>query len=56
MKLAISFGIPESDAIFAATRNPAKSIGLYHKIGSITPGKEADILFVNSHYDILWQI
>ena len=52
MKTAMAFGIPEADAIFAATRNPAKSIGVYDRVGSLTPGKEADILLVDEAYNL----
>lgn len=52
MKKAMEFGIPESTAIFAATRNPAKSIGIYHQTGSLTPGKYADILLVDEAYNL----
>lgn len=53
MKSAMAFGIPETDAVFAATRNPAKSIGIYDRTGSITPGKEADLLLVDENYKLL---
>lgn len=49
---AVSFGIPLADAIFAATRNPAKSIGIYDETGSITVGKEADILLVTDKLEL----
>ena len=52
MKKAMEFGIPEATAIFAATRNPANSIGVYDKVGSLTPGKYADIVLVNDNYEI----
>ena len=52
MKKAMEFGIPESTSIFAATRNPAKSIGIYDKVGSIAPGKYSDLLIVDSHYHL----
>ena len=52
MKKAMEFGIPESTAIFAATRNPAKSIHVYDKVGSLTPGKYADILLVDEEYNL----
>lgn len=52
MKKAMEFGIPESTAIFAATRNPAKSIHVYDKVGSLTPGKFADILLVDDQYNL----
>lgn len=52
MKKAMEFGIPESTAIFAATRNPAKSIHIYDKAGSLTPGKYADLLLVDQEYHL----
>lgn len=53
MKKAMEFGIPESTAIFAATRNPAKSIKVYDQVGSLTPGKYADILIVDDSYNLV---
>ena len=47
MRCAVSFGVPREHAIWAATRNPAKSIGIYDRVGSLTPGKEADVLLVD---------
>ena len=41
---AVSAGIPIEKAVAAATANPARSIGIYDKVGSITPGKRADLL------------
>lgn len=52
MKNAMKFGISEAAAIFAATRNPAKSIGVYDKVGSLTPGKFADMVLVDENYEI----
>ena len=49
---AISFGVPVSDAVFAATRNPAKSIGIYDRVGSLCVGKEADILLVTPQMEL----
>ena len=53
MKKAMEFGIPESTAIFAATRNPAKSIKVYDQVGPITPGKYADLLLVDNDYKLV---
>lgn len=53
VRKAISFGIPEEGAILAATANPAKSIGIYETVGSITPGKEADLLLVNEDFELV---
>lgn len=45
-------GIPLESAIKAATRNPAKSIGLFDEIGSIEPGKRADVVLLNNALEI----
>ncbi len=47
---AISFGIPEEDAIRAATWNPACAIGAETVVGSITTGKQADFLVCSPNY------
>ena len=52
MRKAVSFGVPVEEAIFAATRNPAKSIGIYDKVGSLSVGKEADILLVTDDLEL----
>lgn len=52
MRKAVTFGIPMADAIFAATRNPAKSIGIYEETGSISVGKDADILLVTDSLEL----
>lgn len=52
MRKAVEFKIPVEDAIFAATRNPAKSIGIYDQVGSLTVGKEADILLVTEDLEL----
>lgn len=41
---AVAFGISLEAALKAATINPAKSVGLDDTVGSLTPGKQADIL------------
>lgn len=50
MKNAISFGIPETDAIRAATYNPACAIGAGKEIGMIAPGRRADFIVCRSDY------
>ena len=40
-------GVPEREAILAATANPARSIGIYDEVGSLTPGKRADIVLTD---------
>ena len=39
--------IPLADAILCASRNPAKAIGVYDTVGSITIGKQADFVIIN---------
>jgi len=53
MRKAIAFGIPMADALFAATRNPAKSIGIYEETGSLTPGKRGDVLLLDQDMKLL---
>ena len=44
MLLAIAFGVPEAEAIRAATLNPARILGCGERFGSIAPGKAADFV------------
>ncbi len=50
MRRAMTFGIPEEDAIRAASYNPACSLGAQDKIGSIETGKLADFVVCNKDY------
>ena len=43
-------GEPFERAVLAVTENPARSLGLYHKLGSIEPGKLADITALDDNY------
>lgn len=47
---AIRFGIPEEDAIRAASFNPACALGVQSFVGSIAPGKAADFIICRSDY------
>lgn len=51
-KNLLSFGIPFTSALKACTANPAKVIGVYDKCGSLTKGKNADIIFVDSNLNL----
>ena len=44
----VALGIPLPVAIKAATHNPARSIGIFDQVGSLSPGKKADFLFLDS--------
>ena len=52
MRKSVAFGVPLEEAIFAATRNPAKSIGIYDEVGSLSVGKKADILLVTDDLEL----
>ena len=53
MRTAVSFGIPLEEAIAAATMNPARSIGIYDEVGSLTPGKRADVLLADEELNLV---
>lgn len=53
VRTVIGMGVPEDEAIFAATRNPAKSIGIYDVAGSLTPGKRADIVLTDEKLNVV---
>jgi len=46
----ISWGVPEEEAVRAASYNPAKALGAQDKIGSIETGKFADFVITNADY------
>ena len=46
----ISWGVPEEEAVRAASYNPAKALGAQDMIGSIETGKYADFIITNSDY------
>lgn len=47
---AILFGIPEADAVRAATFNPACALGVQDRVGSISTGHYADFIVCRSDY------
>ena len=49
---AIEFGIPLEQAIMAATANPARSIGIFDRVGSVRIGKQADLLLVSENLEL----
>lgn len=49
---AISFGIDPEYAIAAATINPARSAGIDSTVGSIEPGKKADLLLLDEAFNV----
>ena len=52
IKNLVSFGVPFEQAVKAATLIPARAIGLDGEIGSIAPGKRADLVVLEENLDI----
>lgn len=52
MQNAIRFGVPETEAVKAATYNPAKSIGIEHEAGTFFYGARADVLLVDKDWTL----
>ena len=52
VKNLVSFGVPFEQAVKAATLLPARAIGLDGEIGSIAPGKRADLVVLDENLDI----
>ena len=46
----VCWGVPEEEAVRAASYNPAKALGVLDKIGSIETGKFADFIITNADY------
>lgn len=45
-------GIPLETAVACATRNPAKSLGVYDQYGSITPGKKGNVVLLDKDLEL----
>lgn len=52
--IAKSHGLPEEAALKAVTLNAAKILGVSDRLGSIEPGKDADIVVWNKHPLSTW--
>ncbi len=52
VRTAIQHGLRPVTAIQIATLNAAECVGVSHRLGSVSPGKEADILLVDDLVDI----
>ena len=53
VKNLVRFGIPLEQAVKDASMIPARSIGLEEEIGSIAPGKRADLVVLDENLDIV---
>ena len=51
LRNVLSWGIPEEEAIRAATYNPACALGVQDVVGSIATGKVADFLVCTEGYE-----
>ena len=47
--LAVKYGMPEEAALRAITIDAARIIGMDKTVGSLKPGKDADILILKGH-------
>lgn len=53
MRVAVKeMGIPLEEAVVCATRNPAMSLGVYEKYGSITAGKKAHVVLLDKELHV----
>ena len=50
LRNVLSWGIPEEEAVRAATYNPACALGVQNEVGSIETGKIADFLVIEPGY------
>ena len=53
LRRAVSFGIPLTDAVRAATEVPARVTGIDHETGSIKAGRAADLLLLDEQLKVL---
>ncbi|MBI4277323.1 MAG: amidohydrolase family protein [Armatimonadetes bacterium] len=49
MELMVKYGMKSEDVVKASTSETAKAIGLFHHIGSLEPGKLADLVVVEGN-------
>ena len=48
-KSVLYCGMPEEEALRLATINPARQLQIDHRVGSLTPGKDADFVLWDGH-------
>jgi N-acetylglucosamine-6-phosphate deacetylase len=49
VRTAVSIGIPLEHAVKCATINPAKEVGIDSQVGSISKGKYANLVLLDSN-------
>jgi len=52
MKKAVEIGVDIEEAILACTRNPAVEAGIYDTVGSISEGKNADLVIIDKNVNL----
>ncbi len=52
MKTAVSFGIPLADAVRSAAVTPAQAIGIFDRVGSLEPGKRANVVVLDPDLNV----
>ncbi|WP_329316646.1 N-acetylglucosamine-6-phosphate deacetylase [Streptomyces sp. NBC_01262] len=45
--------LPVPDAVLALSANPARLLGAYDRIGSLEPGKDADLVVLDAQFDLV---
>lgn len=45
-------GLPVEDVVAASSANPAKLLGMYDTVGSLEPGKDADLVILDHQFDL----
>lgn len=52
LRTAVRMGIPLADAVKAAAVNPARAIGIYSRVGSLEPGKRANLVLLDKNLEL----
>jgi len=45
-------GLPVEDVVAAISANPARLLGMSDRIGSLEPGKDADLVLLDDRFDL----
>lgn len=53
MRSVVRMGVPLEEAVKAATSTPAKEAGIYDTVGSLEPGKRADMVVLDDSLELL---
>lgn len=44
--------LPVEDVVRAISANPAQLLGMYDKVGSLEPGKDADLVVLDAEFEV----